>query len=72
MQRVSDLLTSLKFRFQVSEYGATDDVLKDWLAWDPTSADPNKGFDLWVHSVDLPVVGNKIVEMFPERKFGAP
>ncbi|MGO9340432.1 MAG: hypothetical protein ACLPY1_23405 [Terracidiphilus sp.] len=71
IREVSDLLTRLGVRFETNEFKATEDVLKDWCAWDETSANPNTGFDLWVHSDDLPTVGTAIVDMFPERKFGA-
>lgn len=71
IQKVSDLLTHLGVRFTVQERDSTEEVLKEWCAWDSTSPNPSAGFDLWIYSEDLPKVGYKIVEMFPERKFGA-
>jgi hypothetical protein len=69
IQRVSELLSSLNVRFEVAEFDTTEEILRDWLAWDPASSRPNLGFDLWIRSADLDAVGDKIVAMFPERKF---
>ncbi len=71
IRKVSDLLKHLKVRFETNEFNATEEVLREWCAWDSTSPNPNTGFDLWIHSHDLPMVDAKIVDMFPERKFGA-
>ena len=67
----SNLLNSLGVRYYVTELRESEERLKEWCAWDPNAADPNLGFDLWIHSDDLGLVGSKIVELFPERKFGA-
>jgi hypothetical protein len=71
IKTVSDLLNALEVRFEINEYETTQEVLEEWHAWDPTSQQPNIGFDLWINWDDLPKVGDKIVIMFPERKFGA-
>jgi hypothetical protein len=70
--RVSELLDSLGVRFQIDEEEASQDVLEDWCAWDPTAQNPNVGYQLWIHHDDVEKVGYHIVTMFPERKFGAP
>jgi len=72
IRKVADLLKSLGVRFKVSEFITTEEVLKGWRAWDPMSSLPYSGFDLWIDGVDIPIVGDQIVVMFPERKFGAP
>ena len=71
IRRVSELLTSLGVRFQIDEESASQDVLEDWCAWDPTSDKPNIGYQLWIHDDDIEKVGDHIVTMFPERRFGA-
>jgi hypothetical protein len=58
-------------RYEVNERVEDQEILEDWCAWDVTAMEPNIGFDLWIWSSDLPKVGSKIVEIFPERKFGA-
>lgn len=70
IQRASDLLVSLQVRFETGKFTTTEEDLREWCAWDATSPDPYTGFNLWIHSDDLPMVGTKIVDMFPERKFG--
>jgi hypothetical protein len=70
IQKVSELLSLLQARFEVNECDAPQEMLQAWHAWDPCAQNPNIGFDLWVFSDDLPKVGYKVVEMFPERKFG--
>jgi hypothetical protein len=69
--RVSSLLESLGVRFEVNECVETEDVLREWCAWDENAANPHIGLNLWVHSDDRAKVGDKIVAMFPKRKFGA-
>src|SRR5690348_14747094 len=44
IQKVSELLSSLNVRFEVSELNAAEDVLREWLAWDLASSRPNLGF----------------------------
>jgi hypothetical protein len=72
VREVSNLLTLLEVQFTVDAFTTTDEVLKEWFAWDTATTDPNIGFDLWINSADLPAVGDKIVAMFPERTFKAP
>ena len=68
---VSQLLRSLSVRFYYYDDRYPEGMLKDWCAWDASAADPYVGYDLWIHSDDLEIVGYRIVEQFPERKFGA-
>lgn len=69
--KVSNLLDSLGVRFEVNEGVETEEVLREWCAWDDHSPTPHTAFNLWVHTDDRLKVGNKLVAMFPERKFGA-
>lgn len=69
IERVQALLVSLDVRSQVNEVRESQERLMAWHAWDATSDDPHLGYDLRIHREDLDVVGTKIVEMFPERKF---
>jgi hypothetical protein len=72
IRQVSNLLRTLGVTFEVNEYETTEDILREWCAWDAGAANPYVGFDLWVRRADVPVVGTHIVDVFPERKFGAP
>jgi hypothetical protein len=56
----------------VTEEIVEQKVLEDWCAWDATAENPYTGFDLWICFADLQKLGTKLVEKFPERKFGAP
>ena len=65
IQTVLDPLTSPRARFELNdESGRSEEDLKLWWA-------PHTVFHLWIHSEDRSKVGTKIVEMFPERLFGA-
>lgn len=66
---VASLLKSLSVRFYRVEAQYDEAHLREWFAWDPTSASPYTGQELFIHSDDLEKVGSKIVEKFPERKF---
>src|SRR5437588_7950512 len=70
--RVSQLLkdTGAEFRIDIEEQ--SEERLKEWTAWAPAAKNPREGHELWIHARDLDKVGTKIVEMYPERKFGAP
>jgi hypothetical protein len=68
---VSELLASLGVRYWSHAASYTEEALVEWEAWDPTSPDPLTGIDLWIHSEDLGLVGNAIVDRFPERRFVA-
>ena len=70
LKMATDLLQSLGVRYEVSEYQTTTEILQDWEAFDPEAATTNVGWDLFIYSADLDKVGQKLVEMFPERKFG--
>jgi len=71
VRRALDLLASLGVRFDVQANPETGEVLREWCAWDENSTHPTLGFQLWIHQDDIEKVGDKIVVMFPERKFGA-
>lgn len=71
MEQVSVLLDSLDVRYYFDEETATEARLREWEAWDESAAEPHKAYNLWTHFDDYEKVGTHIVEMFPERKFGA-
>ena len=70
--RVSELLESLGARYEFVVQPQSAERLRDWKAWDSTAPNPHEGHELWIHDDDLNKVGTRIVEMYPERKFGAP
>jgi hypothetical protein len=70
--RVAALLSSLGANFYFEPCRSTEEILREWTAWDPDAVNPTACHDLWIHSSDLGRVGTHIVDMFPERKFGAP
>jgi len=69
--RLSDVLESLGVRYEFVPEEQDEERLRAWTAWDPTAAKPHEGHELFIHSDDLDKVGTRIVEMYPERKFGA-
>ena len=71
MHRVADLLDSLGVRYYFDEVTRTEDELRPWTAWDELAAEPHKAFNLWTHHDDYNKIGTAIVDLFPERKFGA-
>ena len=68
--RVSELLERLSVRFEFRREEQSEERLREWTAWDPEASNPREGHELYVHSDDLDKVGTKIVDMYPERKFG--
>lgn len=66
------LLSSLGIRFQFVGTTESEEQLREWTAWDESSASTLAGFHLYILSSDLDKLGTKLVELFPERKFGAP
>jgi hypothetical protein len=54
----------------VQEEELDQEILERWCAWDAKAEKSNVGFNLWIWRDDLPKVGTKIVDEFPERKFG--
>jgi hypothetical protein len=70
-ERVSELLQGLGVRYEFIRQEQDEERLKAWAAWNPTASNPREGHELFIHSDDLDKVGTKIVEMYPERKFGA-
>jgi hypothetical protein len=72
IRQVSELLRALSVRHEAQEEKADQNILEAWCAWDATAENPHIGFGLWIWTADLLKVGLKIVEAFPERKFGAP
>ncbi len=71
-RRVLELLHSLGVRIQTYELEETKERLEAWCAWDSLCSNPNTAIDLWIHDDDVVKVGDRIVNEFPERKFGAP
>ena len=70
LDEVAALLDGLGVRYEViQETGLSKDRLESWHAWDVAADDPHVGFHLEIRTEDLPKVGYKIVEMFPERRF---
>ncbi|MFL6594214.1 MAG: hypothetical protein ACJ8HQ_02115 [Chthoniobacterales bacterium] len=67
--RVGELLDSLAVRYEFVRNDQDEKRLRAWTAWDPTAAKPHEGHELFIHSDDVDTVGDKIVEMYPERKF---
>ena len=70
-RRVADLLEDLGVRYKFICEEQDKERPKAWAAWDPTAAKPHEGNELFIHSDDLDKIGTKIVDMYPERKFGA-
>jgi hypothetical protein len=71
LDAVLAMLRPLGVRFYYVHDRYTEDLLKKWCSWDPSAADPYVGYDLFIHTDDLGIVGTRIVDLFPERKFGA-
>jgi hypothetical protein len=69
--RVSELLDGLGVRYEFLIEEQSEERLREWIAWDSTASKPTDGYDLFIHSDDLEKVGTQIVELYPERKFGA-
>ena len=70
-ERVMQLLLSLGVRFEFEEVDESEERLRAWCAWDESSARSRKGYELSVYNSDLDKLGTRLVELFPERKFGA-
>jgi hypothetical protein len=66
--RVSELLDSLNVRFQFVCEEQGEERLRAWSAWDASAANPREGHELFIQTHDLEKVGNRIVDMYPERK----
>jgi hypothetical protein len=66
---VADMLRQRRVRFWHQSDNYSEDILREWCAWDPQAEDPYVGIDLWIHSDDLELVGYSVVERFPERRF---
>jgi hypothetical protein len=69
IDRVCALLAELRVRYEVVQGRTDQHRLEQWFAWDPTADDPHLGFHLDILTADLPKVGTKLVEAFPERTF---
>ena len=65
----NELLKALGVQFYTATQIETKERLAAWLAWDATAANPNLGFHLWIHDKDVAKVGDRLVNLFPERKF---
>jgi hypothetical protein len=70
MEMVAALLDSLGVRFYFDEEIGDEEILREWEAWDELAVEPNKVYNLWTHFEDYNKVGNSIVDLLPERKFG--
>jgi hypothetical protein len=67
---VTELLTGLRVRFTFHEANETEERLRAWSAWDDSPSQTLVGHELFVNSSDLDTLGTKLVELYPERKFG--
>lgn len=65
------LLSDLGVRFEFTEVQETEERLRSWTAWDASSSGSLTGYELFVTSADVEKLGTKLVELYPERKFGA-
>ncbi|HEY1710213.1 MAG TPA: hypothetical protein VGG10_18225 [Rhizomicrobium sp.] len=72
LETVSTLLNELGVRYEVTEFPTDRETLVNWEAWDSSADNPMMGYDLWIFTDDLPKIGTRIVELFPERKFDGP
>ena len=68
---VIKLLEALRVRFTFYEVTETEERLRAWTAWDDSSSGSLVGYELFVSDADLDRLGTKLVELYPERKFGA-
>lgn len=71
IQQALELLRSLRVKYELREEEVDRSRLEEWCAWDAEADHPNMAFHLFVSNVDLPKLGTKLVERFPERKFSA-
>jgi hypothetical protein len=71
MRQASILLSALGVRYEVREEEADRKTLEAWCAWDASAERPTIASHLWIWTADLPRLGTKIVEAFPERRFDA-
>ena len=69
--RVSKLLETLGVRYEFVVEAQSEERLRNWTAWDPTAANPLEGHELWIHDDDYDKVGTSIIDMYPERTYGA-
>ncbi len=68
---LSQLLSTLDVRFEFIIEAQSEERLRAWNAWDPTNSNPFQGYELFIHKDDLDKVGTHIVDLYPDRKFGA-
>jgi hypothetical protein len=69
--RVAELLSSLGVQFDFIEVQESEERLRAWTAWDESSVHALIGYELFIHTADLDKLGTRLVEVFPERRFGA-
>jgi hypothetical protein len=69
IERVCAPLTELGVHYEVVQQRIDQHRLEQWFAWDPTADDPYIGFHLDILTAELPKVGTRLVEAFPERTF---
>lgn len=65
------LLSSLGIRFEFVATRESEERFREWTAWDESSAASLEGYELFILSSYLDKLGTKLVDLFPERKFGA-
>ncbi len=68
--RAIEPLASLGVRFEFVRVQESAERLSEWTALDESSASTLVGFELFIRSDDVAVLGNKLIELFPERTFG--
>jgi hypothetical protein len=69
--RVAALLDSLGVRYYFEEETRSEENLRDWEARDELAAEPHEAYHLWTHFDDYDEIGSAMVDLLPERKFGA-
>ncbi len=65
------LLDRLGVRYEFVQVAESLERLREWTALDESSATSLVGFELFIRSEDVELVGTKLVELFPSRTFGA-
>lgn len=70
LRTVSQLLEGLGVRYEVNtENDVEEGRLKSWFAWDENANDPCTAFHLWIRDEDVALVGTRIVDLFPYKRF---
>ena len=69
--RISQMLDGLAVRYEFVVQVQSEERLRAWMAWASDGAVPHHGHELFIHSDDLDTVGERILELYPERQFGS-